>query len=121
MNQPRSTVPTGTVLHSGRPAVVNGVLRTQPLGTSGLDITRIGLGTWAVGGEIAFGGLGPQDDNQSIATIRHAIEVGINWLDTAPGYGLGHSEKIVANALNAIPENDRPYVFTKGGMVWDGE
>lgn len=83
-----------------------------------MDITRVGFGAWAIGGEWAFG-WGPQDDDQSITAIRHAIDSGINWIDTAPAYGLGHSEEVVATALRGLPEQDRPLVFTKAGLVWD--
>lgn len=88
------------------------------LGNSDLQITAVGLGTWAIGGEGAMG-WGPQDDRESIATIRHAVESGINWIDTAAIYGFGHSEKIVAEALKDIGNNNRPYVFTKCSLVWD--
>ncbi len=88
------------------------------LGNSDLQITPVGLGTWAIGGEGAMG-WGPQDDKESIATIRHAVESGINWIDTAAIYGFGHSEKIVAEALKDIGNNNRPYVFTKCSLVWD--
>jgi len=87
------------------------------LGNSDLKITPVGLGTWAIGGEGAMG-WGPQDDAQSIAAIRKAVESGINWIDTAAIYGFGHSEKIVAQALKDIGSNDRPYVFTKCSLVW---
>lgn len=93
-------------------------MRHQSLGGSDLNITPIGLGTWAIGGDGAFG-WGPQDDTESIAAIRRAVECGINWIDTAPVYGLGHSEEIVARALKDIGDSDRPYVFTKCGLVWD--
>jgi aryl-alcohol dehydrogenase-like predicted oxidoreductase len=88
------------------------------LGNSDLSITPIGLGTWAIGGESAFG-WGPQDDAESIATIHHAVESGINWLDTAPVYGQGRSETVVGQALADYSERDRPQVFTKCGLVWD--
>jgi aryl-alcohol dehydrogenase-like predicted oxidoreductase len=90
------------------------------LGNSDLNITSIGLGTWAIGGEGAFG-WGPQDDAQSIAAIRRAVERGINWIDTAPIYGLGHAEEIVAEALKDLGSADRPMVFTKCSLVWDEE
>jgi aryl-alcohol dehydrogenase-like predicted oxidoreductase len=94
-------------------------LSSRPLGTSGLEITPLGLGAWAMGGEKWAYGWGPQDDEASIATIRHALERGINWVDTAAVYGLGHSEEVVERALRGLASADRPYVFTKCGQVWD--
>lgn len=64
-------------------------------------------------------GWGPQDDAASLATMRHAIEAGINWIDTAAVYGLGHSEEVVGRLLRELPENDRPFVFTKCGLTWN--
>jgi aryl-alcohol dehydrogenase-like predicted oxidoreductase len=93
-------------------------MELQSLGASDLRITPIGLGTWAIGGEGAFG-WGPQEDRESIAAIRRAVECGINWIDTAPIYGFGHSERIVAQALREIGAAEQPYVFTKCGLVWD--
>jgi len=96
-------------------------LTTRRLGTTDMEITRLGFGAWAIGGgEWAFG-WGDQDDSESVAAIRHAVDSGINWIDTASVYGLGHSEEVVAKALKDLPEGDRPYVFTKCGMVWDVE
>ena len=92
-------------------------LPTRPLGTSGLDITTVGFGAWAIGGGGWAYGWGPQDDEGSIAAIRHAVERGINWVDTAAIYGLGHSEEVVGRALGDIPAAERPYVFTKCGMI----
>lgn len=89
------------------------------LGNSDLQITPVGLGAWAIGGEWAFG-WGAQDDDESIAAIRHALDLGINWIDTAAAYGLGHSEEVVARALRDIPAGERPYVFTKCGLVDGG-
>jgi len=94
-------------------------LATRPLGSSGLDITRVGFGSWAVGGGGWSFGWGPQDDAESLATMRHAIELGINWIDTAAVYGLGHSEEVVGRLLRELPAGRRPYVFTKCGLVWD--
>jgi aryl-alcohol dehydrogenase-like predicted oxidoreductase len=85
-------------------------MKTRPLGNSDMSITPIGLGAWAIGGPWEFG-WGEQDDTQSIAAILQALELGINWIDTAAVYGLGHSEEVVA----------RPYVFTKCGMIWDAQ
>jgi aryl-alcohol dehydrogenase-like predicted oxidoreductase len=87
------------------------------LGNSDLAITPIGLGAWAIGGDWKFG-WGNQDDADSIAAIHRALELGINWIDTAAIYGLGHSEEVVARAL-AEWQGARPYVFTKCGMIWD--
>jgi aryl-alcohol dehydrogenase-like predicted oxidoreductase len=91
----------------------------RTLGNSNMQLTPIGLGAWAIGGEWRFG-WGPQDDADSIATIRTAVERGINWIDTAPAYGLGHSEEVVGRALREMPAADRPYVFTKCSLVWQG-
>ena len=91
----------------------------RPLGTSGLQITQVGFGAWAIGGGRWAYGWGSQDDAASIAAIQHAIARGINWVDTAAIYGLGHSEEVVGRALREIPAAERPYFFTKGGMVPD--
>jgi len=93
-------------------------LPLRRLGRTDLEITRVGLGTWAIGGPWAFG-WGPQDDTESVAAIRRAVALGINWIDTAAVYGLGHSEELVGRAVRAIPPSERPYVFTKCGLVWD--
>ena len=101
----------------------NGVSRTElptrRFGTTDMAITRVGFGAWAIGGPDWAAGWGAQDDSQSVTAIRHAVERGINWIDTAAVYGLGHSEEIVRRALAEIPEAERPYVFTKCGLVWD--
>jgi aryl-alcohol dehydrogenase-like predicted oxidoreductase len=94
-------------------------LPTRPLGSSGLDITRVGFGAWAIGGGGWSFGWGPQDDAASLAAMHRALELGINWIDTAAAYGLGHSEELVGRLLRDLPRNDRPFVFTKGGLVWD--
>ena len=91
----------------------------RPLGTSGLQITQVGLGAWAIGGGGWVYGWGKQEDADSIAAIQHAVGRGINWVDTAAIYGLGHSEEVVGRALRELPAAERPYVFTKGGMVPD--
>src|SRR6202453_662593 len=92
------------------------ILRT--LGNSDLQLTSIGFGAWAIGGgnwEFAWG---PQDDDESIGAIHRALELGINWIDTAAIYGLGHSEEVVARALKEW-NGAHPFVFTKCGMIWD--
>jgi len=94
-------------------------LPMRPLGTSGLEITKVGFGAWAIGGGGWAFGWGPQDDAESLATMRHALELGVNWIDTAAVYGLGHSEEVVGRLLRDLPANDRPLVFTKCGLVWD--
>ena len=83
-------------------------LATRRLGATDMEITTVGFGAWAIGGGGWAFGWGPQDDAQSIATIRHAIERGINWIDTAAVYGLGHSEEVVRQALARIPAAERP-------------
>ena len=92
-------------------------MKTRTLGNSDLDITPIGFGAWAVGGDWKFG-WGKQDDGDSVAAIHRALELGVNWIDTAAVYGLGHSETVVAKAL-AEWRGKRPHVFTKCGMVWN--
>jgi len=92
-------------------------LTTKQLGNSDLHITAIGFGSWAVGGAWQFG-WSAQNDDDSVAAIHRALELGINWIDTAAIYGLGHSEEVVAKAL-ASWRGKRPYVFTKCGMIWD--
>ena len=89
-----------------------------PLGVTGLQVSRLGLGAWAIGGGEWQGGWGPQDDEDSIATIHRAVELGVNWIDTAPAYGLGRAESVVGEAVHRLPEADRPLVFTKCGLVW---
>ena len=82
-----------------------------------MEITTIGFGSWAIGGSGWRAAWGPQDDQEAIGAIKQALELGINWIDTAAVYGLGHSEELVAQALKGVSE--RPYVFTKCSMVWD--
>ncbi len=94
-------------------------LPTVPLGRTGMQITRVGFGAWAIGGGGWTFAWGDQDDAASVAAIHHAVELGINWIDTAAVYGLGHSEEVVARALRGLPVSDRPYVFTKCGLVWN--
>ena len=96
-------------------------LPTRPLGSSGLQITTVGFGAWAIGGGGWAFGWGPQDDVESIATMRHALDLGVNWIDTAAVYGLGHSEEVVGKLLREIPQSSRPLVFTKCGLEWDAK
>lgn len=93
---------------------------TQRLGRSDLNITRLGFGAWAIGGGGWYFGWGPQDDTDSLQAMRRAIELGINWIDTAAAYGLGHSEELVGRLLRDLPASERPYVFTKCGVVYEG-
>jgi aryl-alcohol dehydrogenase-like predicted oxidoreductase len=90
-------------------------LKTTQLGQTDLEITRVGFGAWAIGGGGWEFGWGPQDDDQSIAAIHHALEQGINWIDTAAAYGFGRSEQTVGRALEGVSE--RPYVFTKCSLL----
>jgi aryl-alcohol dehydrogenase-like predicted oxidoreductase len=88
------------------------------LGTTGMEISVVGFGAWAIGGPgVAAGHLGPADDGESVGAIHRALELGVDWIDTAPGYGLGHSEEVVGRAIAKL--NERPHVFTKCGFVWD--
>ncbi len=93
-------------------------LPTRRFGRTDMEITRVGFGAWAIGGAGWAFGWGSQEDADSVAAIRHAVSVGINWIDTAAVYGLGHSEEVVREALAPIPQSERPYVFTKCGLVW---
>ncbi|MGA2184963.1 MAG: aldo/keto reductase [Bryobacteraceae bacterium] len=92
-------------------------METKRLGNSDMEITRIGVGAWAIGGGGWKFAWGPQDDDASIAAIRTALDAGVNWIDTAAVYGLGHSEEVVARALEGVAR--KPYVFTKCERVWD--
>ena len=92
-------------------------MNTRRLGNSDLDITPLGFGAWAIGGGDWSFGWGDQDDRDSIAAIREAIDLGVNWIDTAPVYGLGRSEEVIARALEGVAA--RPLLFTKCGRVWD--
>jgi aryl-alcohol dehydrogenase-like predicted oxidoreductase len=89
-------------------------LQRRPLGSSGLELTSVGLGTWAMGG-----GWGGRDDAASTAAIHRAVDLGVNWIDTAAVYGRGHAEEVVGAAVRALPAGERPLVFTKCGIVWD--
>src|ERR1700749_703282 len=93
-------------------------LRTSPLGDTGLEISRVGFGAWAIGGGGWEFGWGPQQDDESIAAIHRALELGVNWIDTAAAYGFGRSERIGGQALHGLTE--RPYVFTKCSLLDDG-
>ena len=86
-------------------------MQTKPLGNSDLHITPIGFGAWAIGGGGWAFGWGAQDDHDSIEAIQRSLDLGVNWIDTAAIYGLGHSEEVVAKALKG--RTDRPYIFTK--------
>jgi aryl-alcohol dehydrogenase-like predicted oxidoreductase len=90
-------------------------LRTAQLGSTGLEITRVGFGAWAIGGGGWEFGWGPQEDEESIEAIHRALELGVNWIDTAAAYGFGHSEQVVGRALEGLAE--RPYVFTKASLL----
>src|ERR1022692_3415105 len=93
-------------------------LKTTQLGATGLEITRVGFGAWAIGGGGWEFGWGPQPDDEAIAAIHRALELGINWIDTASAYGFGRSEQVVGRALAGLDE--RPYVFTKASLLDDG-
>jgi aryl-alcohol dehydrogenase-like predicted oxidoreductase len=92
-------------------------METKKLGNSDLHLTPIGFGAWAIGGGDWAFAWGPQDDADSIEAIHHALDLGINWIDTAAVYGLGHSEEVVGKALKTT--SAKPYVFTKCSMLWD--
>lgn len=94
-------------------------LTTHRLGTTDLEVTTVGFGAWAIGGGGWAYGWGPQDEASSIAAIRHAVDRGVNWVDTAAIYGLGHSEEVVGRALRQMPATERPFIFTKGGLIPD--
>src|SRR5207244_9129184 len=102
--------------YSSRPGRTRGrLLSMAALGTTDLKISRVGFGAWALGGSNYDWGWGAQDDGQSIAAIHHALDLGVNWIDTAAQYGFGHSEEIVGRALQAY-SGERPFLFTKGGQ-----
>ncbi|MBD2728438.1 aldo/keto reductase [Nostoc sp. FACHB-892] len=92
-------------------------MQTKQLGNSELHITPIGFGAWAIGGGGWAFGWGAQDDQESMEAIARALDLGVNWIDTAAIYGLGHSEEVVAKALKG--RSNRPYIFTKCSMIWD--
>ncbi len=92
-------------------------MQTKVLGNSDLKITPLGFGSWAIGGGNWAGGWGPQDDRQAIEAIERAVELGMNWIDTAAVYGLGHSEELVGQAIRGMRR--KPYIFTKCALRWD--
>jgi aryl-alcohol dehydrogenase-like predicted oxidoreductase len=94
-------------------------LQKVRFGKTDMEITPVGFGAWAIGGGGWAAAWGPQDDDEAVGAIQRAVELGINWVDTAAVYGLGHSEELVALALKGFPDADRPYVFTKCSLVWD--
>ncbi|MHC4560498.1 MAG: aldo/keto reductase, partial [Planctomycetota bacterium] len=91
-------------------------MQRRRLGNTDLELTTVGLGTWAIGGPWQFG-WGPQDDDEAVAAILTAIKMDINWIDTAPVYGLGHSEELVGKTLKQISE--KPFIATKCGLLWN--
>jgi aryl-alcohol dehydrogenase-like predicted oxidoreductase len=95
-------------------------MKTKQLGNSDLFITSVGYGSWAIGGSGWQFAWGKQNDDDSVAAIHRALDLGVNWIDTAAVYGLGHSEEVVARALASYP-GPRPYVFTKCGLRWDAQ
>jgi aryl-alcohol dehydrogenase-like predicted oxidoreductase len=95
-------------------------MQTRKLGNSDLRITPVGYGAWAIGGSGWQFGWGSQDDKDSIAAIHRSLELGVNWIDTAAVYGLGHSEEVVARALKEW-RGPKPYIFTKCGLHWDAK
>ena len=92
-------------------------LPVRQLGTTDMNITRVGVGAWAIGGDE----WGKQNDDDSVAAMSRAVDLGVNWIDTAPIYGRGHSEEVVARFLRGKSADQRPYVFTKCGLVWDAK
>src|SRR3981081_3051378 len=94
-------------------------LPQRPLGASRVLISKTGFGAGAIGGGGWAFSWGPQDDAVSLATMRHALELGVNWIDTAAVYGLGHSEEVVGRLLRERPPAERPLVFAKCGLIWD--
>src|SRR2546430_16175111 len=94
-------------------------LPLRPLGTSGLEITPVGFGAWAIGGGGGAFGWGPQDDADSLAAMRRALARGVNWIDTAAGDGLGHSEEGVGRLLRGPPSRERPVGVTQCGLGGD--
>lgn len=96
-------------------------LPLRRLGTTDMNITRVGFGSLAMGGAQWVSGRGEQSENDSIASARAAVEAGVNWIDTAPVYGRGLAEKLLGQVLRDFPEADRPFVFTKAGLGWNDD
>jgi aryl-alcohol dehydrogenase-like predicted oxidoreductase len=96
-------------------------MQTRALGNSGLELTVVGLGTWAMGGGDWAFGWGDQDEKQAVAAIVRAVDLGVNWIDTAAVYGFGQSESLVGKALKAIPQSSRPIIATKCGRTHLGD
>ena len=94
-------------------------MKMRPLGSGGIEISTVGFGAWATGGGGWLFSWGTQDDAESVAAIRRAVDLGVNWIDTAAVYGIGHSEEVVARALREMPPAERPMVFTKCGVLID--
>ena len=100
-------------------ALANVLGNTRQLGNSDLQLTAIGFGAWAIGGGDWQYAWGPQEDRKSIEAIHRALDAGINWIDTAAVYGLGHSEEVVGTALKSA--SAKPYIFTKSSMTWGAD
>src|SRR5262249_29296588 len=118
----RQTVRSGTDHHglfrgSSQSSAIVEEMQMKRLGNSDMELTPIGVGAWAMGGGGWAFAWGPQDDDQSIDAIRAALDGGVNWIDTAAVYGLGHSEEVVARALQG--RSGKPYVFTKCERNWN--
>jgi aryl-alcohol dehydrogenase-like predicted oxidoreductase len=92
-------------------------LDTTQLGDTGMEITRVGFGAWAIGGGGWEFGWGQPEDEESVAAIQRALELGVNWIDTAAAYGFGHSEEVVGRAVDGLGDGERPYLFTKASLV----
>jgi aryl-alcohol dehydrogenase-like predicted oxidoreductase len=95
-------------------------LATRQLGRTGYDISVVGAGSWAIGGAEWKYNWGAQDDATSVRALRHAVALGVNWIDTAAVYGRGHAEEMVGRAIAGMPAEERPYLFTKCGLRWSG-
>lgn len=117
MRQHAASWAGGSACQRSTPWYFKWSMQTRQLGNSDLHITPLGVGAWAMGGAGWAFSWGPQDDNDSIAAIRAALEAGINWIDTAAVYGLGHSEQVVARAVEGV--SPQPYIFTKCERTWD--